>query len=438
MTTIPDIPRLYTAINEWIACVVYILIMRKRITGIKLGLFLVGGFISLCALQLLNGELPLALWIPGMIAAIVLMYVFILSCCELSILDVGACCARAIVLAELAASFEWQAYIFLAERWNQSQWISIGFMIVFNGLINLIVYFLERQHIPKGKKLDVTRREFSSSALIAVAAFIMSNISFAYMDTLFSGEMRIEILYIRTLVDLAGFAILFAQQDKWQELHMKHELESINLILNQQYKQYQQSRENIELINRKYHDMKHQISIIRAESDPMKKEEYLEEMETGIKMYEAQNKTGNSVLDTILTNKSMYCVQHDINFTCVADGTLLNFISVMDLCTIFGNVLDNAIESVEKSQDTNSRLIRAAVFAQNDFLMIRVENYNEIELTMDDGLPVSTKMDKRFHGYGIKSILLAVEKYEGTMTIHSENQWFTLRILIPLIENKVK
>jgi len=122
----------------------------------------------------------------------------------------------------------------------------------------------------------------------------------------------------------------------------------------------------------------------------------------------------------------------------VADGTLLNFISVMDLCTIFGNVLDNAIESVEKSQDTNSRLIRAAVFAQNDFLMIRVENYNEIELTMDDGLPVSTKMDKRFHGYGIKSILLAVEKYEGTMTIHSENQWFTLRILIPLIENKVK
>lgn len=217
---------------------------------------------------------------------------------------------------------------------------------------------------------------------------------------------------------------------------MKQELEAINHILKQQYEQYQLSRDNIELLNRKYHDLKHQINIIRTESDPKKKEAYLEEMETGIKMYEAQNKTGNSVLDTILTSKSLYCVQHDINFTCVADGTLLSFMDVMDICSIFGNVLDNAVECVEQLGDTDLRLIRAAVFAQNNFLMIRVENYSDTELTMDDGFPVSTKSDKKYHGYGIKSIGYAVEKYEGTMTIHSENHWFTLRILIPLPDTK--
>lgn len=217
---------------------------------------------------------------------------------------------------------------------------------------------------------------------------------------------------------------------------MRQELQAINRILNQQYEQYQLSRDNIDLLNRKYHDLKHQINAIRLESDPEKKEAYLEEMETGIKMYEAQNKTGNSVLDTILASKSMYCVQNDINFTCVADGTLLAFIDVMDICTIFGNILDNAIESVEQLEDTGLRLIRTAVFAQNDFLMIRVENYCETELTMLDGLPVTTKGDKRFHGYGIKSIRYVVEKYEGTMTIHNENHWFTLRILIPL-PNKI-
>lgn len=195
-------------------------------------------------------------------------------------------------------------------------------------------------------------------------------------------------------------------------------------------------RDNIELLNRKYHDMKHQISVIRAEDDPIKKEAYLEEMDSGIRIYEAQNKTGNSVLNTILTSKRMYCVQHDINFTCVADGRLLDFMEVMDICTVFGNVLDNAIESVEQLCDPSLRLIRAAVFAQNNFLMIRVENYCETELTMDDGLPVTTKGDKRYHGYGIKSMRYTIEKYEGSLTIHTENHWFTLRILIPILRKQ--
>lgn len=57
-----------------------------------------------------------------------------------------------------------------------------------------------------------------------------------------------------------------------------------------------------------------------------------------------QNKTGNKVLDTVLTTKSLYCNKHGIIFTCVADGTLLDFMDVMDICSIFGNALDNAIE----------------------------------------------------------------------------------------------
>ncbi len=432
MSTISDIPRIYTAIAEWAGCVVYILAMRKRFKKIRL-IFLMAFFLILQSImQLVNGELPLALWMPGMAAAMVLMYLSIYVCCDIQALDVGTCCARAFVLAEFAASFEWQIYCFFADKVSSAEWISAVFLLVFYSVIFPAVYVMEMRHIPKGKNLEVTTRELFSSVLIALAVFFISNISFIYTDTPFSGEVGREIMYIRTLVDFAGFVMLFAQQEKWQELHTRHELEAINRILNQQYEQYQLSRDNIELLNRKYHDLKHQINIIREESDTVKKEAYLEEMEIGIKMYEAQNKTGNSILDTILTSKSMYCVQNDINFTCVADGTLLEFMDVMDICTIFGNILDNAIESVEKLNNTGLRLIRAAVFAQNDFLMIRVENYCETVLDMVDGLPVTTKDDKRFHGYGIKSIRYTVEKNEGTMTIHNENHWFIIRILIPL------
>ena len=86
-------------------------------------------------------------------------------------------------------------------------------------------------------------------------------------------------------------------------------------------------------------------------------------MESGIRMYEAQNKTGNPVLDTLLTAKSLYCQQHDINFTCVADGHLLDFMPTGDICTIVGTALDNATESVQTLHDADKRLIRVAIFA---------------------------------------------------------------------------
>ena len=71
-------------------------------------------------------------------------------------------------------------------------------------------------------------------------------------------------------------------------------------------------------------------------------------MEQEIRSYEAQNKTGNEVLDTILTSKSLYCQQHGITLTCVADGAALDFMDTMDLCSLFGNALDNAIEGTAK------------------------------------------------------------------------------------------
>jgi hypothetical protein len=226
--------------------------------------------------------------------------------------------------------------------------------------------------------------------------------------------------------------MIYAQQEQRKEMRMKFELEAINNVLYRQYEQYQSSKESTELINRKYHDLKHQIAIIRAETDVAKKESYLAEMDRAISMYESDIKTGNSVLDTVLTGKSIYCREKGINLTCVADGSLLNFMDVMDICTIFGNAFDNAIEGVEKLADKDKHLIRVAVFSKNDFLMVRFENYFEDSIDFEDGLPTTTKADSDYHGYGIKSIISTVNKYGGNVTINTSDNWFILRMLIPL------
>ena len=61
----------------------------------------------------------------------------------------------------------------------------------------------------------------------------------------------------------------------------------------------------------------------------------------------------------------------------------------------------------------------------------RFENYCEGSLNFSEGLPVTTKEDRNFHGYGLKSIRYVAKKYGGTVTARMEKQWFVLQLLFP-------
>ena len=84
-------------------------------------------------------------------------------------------------------------------------------------------------------------------------------------------------------------------------------------------------------------------------------------MESGIRQYEAENKTGNPVLDTLLTAKSMECQEQGINMTSVADGQWLGFLPTREICTLVGVPLDNAVESLTAEPDLEKRLLRVAI-----------------------------------------------------------------------------
>ena len=210
------------------------------------------------------------------------------------------------------------------------------------------------------------------------------------------------------------------------------ELGAMQTILENQYAQYRLSRDTIELIDRKYHDLKHLFAALRAEPDAAVREKWLQAMEEDIRSYEIQNKTGHRVLDTVLTGKSLYCQKHGIELLVVADGKLLAFMDIMDICTIFGNALDNAIECELKIPDKSQRIIRLMLSAQKQFLLLKVENYCPNPPKFRNGLPLTTKEDPANHGFGLKSIRSTAEKYGGSMTATVEDDWFVLKMLIPL------
>ena len=391
-----------------------------------------------CTFLVLTDARHIFLWLPCMMIAVALMFALIALCCDMPLTSVGYCTVRAFLVAEFAASLEWQLYSYTLytlgwqEEGLKKGLLSCAMLAVVYAAVFFGIYRLESRREDPRAAMNFQLKELGSPILIVVACFFLSNLSFIYTDTPFTSPILTEIYNIRTLVDMAGLAMLYAYHVQRCELFMQRELDSIQNVLQNQYIQYRQSRESIDVINHKYHDLKHQIAVLRAEPDADKRSAYLDGMEEEIRDYEAQNKTGNSVLDTVLTGKSMYCVRHGIELTCVADGAKLAFMDVMDICTIFGNLLDNAIECELGIQDKKKRLIHLAVYTKKDFLVIQCENYCPDHLEFQDGLPVTTKKDKAYHGYGIKSIRLTADKYGGTVTIHTRDEWFEINTLIPL------
>ena len=300
------------------------------------------------------------------------------------------------------------------------------------GLVYTVVGVCFRKFAGAEGDLMVTNKELLPYVSIGLAVFAISNMGFVFGNTPFNGPYMIQIATVRTLIDFGGVAIIYAYHVQRMDLRVRHELESVQTILHNQYVQYQQSQEAMDIINYKYHDLKHHIMALRAEENQEKREAYLDQMEEEIRNYEAQNKTGNKVLDTLLTSKNLFCMKNHISMTSVVDGTLFDFMDVMDICSIFGNALDNAIECEKKIKDREKRLIHVSAFSQRNFLIIRFENYCENDLKFDAELPTTTKEDSQFHGYGLKSLRYTVRKYGGEVDINVQDNWFELKILIPM------
>lgn len=429
---LPDIPRIFTALAEWLACIVYITILTKKLYGWGLVAFSSGVLIIQSVFLVITKDLPIVFWIPCMVVAMGMMFLLIYMTCDISMLEAGYFSVRAFVAAEFVASLEWQVRFFFWKGEKSDILLELLLLVFVYAILFLLLWLLEKRHIPPEGKLNIRMREFWSTVITGAAVFAISNLSFVTSRTPFSGQYAQEILNIRTLVDLGGLSILYAYHIQINDLRTRHELKAVQDILQNQYAQYQLSKESIDMINYKYHDLKNQIIALRAEESAEKRNEYLEKMENEIKFYEAQNKTGNHVLDTVLTSKNLHCIKNGITLTCVADGTLLNDMDVVDICTIFGNALDNAIEYVQQIEETEKRLIHVSVFTQKKFLMVRFENYFEGELKLEAGLPVTTKKDRFNHGYGLKSIRYMVQKYDGVVSVGQKNNWFELKILMPL------
>lgn len=278
----------------------------------------------------------------------------------------------------------------------------------------------------------ITRRKILLVLAVLVMQLIMTNYQLIFW--LLGGasqETNAMVLVFRLVIDLFAVVNLFLQNDIEKRQRTMQELELMNQIWHRQQEQLKLSKENIEIINRKCHDLKHQIAALRTLQDREQINRQIAEMEEAVMIYDSVIRTGNPVLDVVLTEKSLYCEVHQINMTCLVDGKLLEFVDGVDLYTLFGNALDNAIESVMRQTDKLKRVIQVAAYEEKGMLLIRIRNYCDQPPVLVDGLPVTTKDDADYHGFGLKSIRHTAEKYGGGISIQTGSNFFSLQILLP-------
>ena len=432
-TELTHTPGILYAIAYWISAMIYCRFLPQRAAGVKRCLLAAFFFVLICGFMTITDHPPVYLFFLFVSIEIGMIYLFMYLMCDMPPGKTVYYCARAFMLGELATSLGWLLYYYSVTRLAAR--VSLPFMCVLVAAVYLVVfgciYILEKKQEKDARLLQPGSRDIAGAIAIALSAYAISNISFAVANTPFSMRYSNEIFIMRTLTDFGGVIMLLLYHNLIVEVSARTEAELEQQLLQMQYSNYQISQESIDVINQKYHDLKHQIAALRFELNDEEKYGYLTQMEDEIRQYEAENKTGNKVLDTILTAKTLVCQNQRISMNVVADVSLLDFMSTMDLSALFGNALDNAIRGAASVPDENERLIRVVVCEQMGFVLVKIENRYAGEVRFDGKDLLTTKNNKDYHGYGVKSIRKTVEKYDGTVTIRTDDGWFLLSILFP-------
>lgn len=305
-------------------------------------------------------------------------------------------------------------------------------MYTINGLVLVITYavfcyfYFEQRKENLKFAYNSTQLVFFGSVVVIFTIVISSVIRIAY----YSGDSNVVFLIglisnFSSCLLVMIFFFVFLKRNKLQE-----ELQVEKQILEQSKKQYEISRENIDSLNIKFHDLKYRVNLLTSSGHVTKED--LKDIYDDIDVYDSLVKTGNKALDTALTRNALRCENNHIKFTTIADGSSLSFMSDVDIYVLFNNAISNAIEAAVKLKE-EKRHISLIIKRKGNILSVELENFfDPNSLNMKDGKIETSKEDKDYHGYGLRSMKNIVKKYHGVMKVSAEEDIFRLTMTFVL------
>jgi len=239
------------------------------------------------------------------------------------------------------------------------------------------------------------------------------------MRGILAGSLIIFCIIFDTLV-VGGFRVMEHRQ----------ETTIIKATLNSKIRQQEMMENNINFINMKCHDLRKELRRLKEQKGNLTDEDFCL-LEESLNFYDSSIQTGNVNIDALIQEKLIYCNSVGVELTALVDGEAFKDMASSDVYFLLVNIIDNAIEAAEAFDKKDKRVISLTASKKHGVLLIEETNYYQGEISFNhDGSIKTTKDNKKYHGYGTKSIAYIVKKYDGKMEFETKDNIFKLKIAI--------
>ena len=281
--------------------------------------------------------------------------------------------------------------------------------------------------------------DFKPKDMVLIGLPILSNIVsliLIYEYNLRADTIKIENLCIFVfaivLIVSSSIILLIVIRKIVEDDKLKLEYELINERIRTNYKSYENINEVHDKLKYVYHDLKNHMICIKNYDTKEEIISYINNLELQISDFENFKNTGNKTLDIILGEKIRLCKKYNIEFEESINISKLKFIKNNDICSIFANALDNAIEACINIDSEIEKRIEAKATYINEFAIIKFINTKTNDIKIIDNRIQTSKPDNKKHGLGIASIKYIVNKYNGETIVNYSDNEFILKIMIPI------
>lgn len=257
---------------------------------------------------------------------------------------------------------------------------------------------------------------------------------FSMLVAYYSSTQKLERQELMLGMVIAGFSILvdvgmvYLVNGMIKKITVEQELENLYNQRKIEVHYYELANQNIEEMRKIRYDFSNQLQIIYDLLEKKKEEEVKELLDQSceqLKSYSLKRYCENAIVNSILTIKEKNCTEMKIELECKCSVSERINIEIIDICSLFSNLLDNAMEACEKitPETEEKRWISVHASEQGGFLIVKVKNPYSGEIK--DGF-LTSKEDRQNHGYGLKLIRQIVKKYNGRLEVETKNGVFCI------------
>ncbi|MDE7445142.1 MAG: GHKL domain-containing protein [Lachnospiraceae bacterium] len=293
----------------------------------------------------------------------------------------------------------------------------------------ILLYYL----ILKRLFISETTRKISVgqyTIYVAVTSCVLINIGeilfFFKFD--FSSKDYIFLMIDMIFMILINLYLFYMMDTTAENRDLRYKLALYEQQAQSNYDYYARQIESNKTVMKVMHDLRKHMRVmegLKQYGNLQELQDYVNSFEDMISPLLMRKYCNNVILNTILTDKVGYCEKNSIHFQIDIQNVDIDFMKPIDITTLFGNVLDNAIEACEKADE---KQISLKIYPFNQFVYIQLTNSFDKKIKYDNkGRPLSDK--GKYHGIGLENVENVVRDYNGHIQFTIEEWIFFVEIM---------